>query len=341
MRDVELAGHAAGAGLDQPVGGVGEAEAVEQLAGAGPGVGARTGPGCGRRARGSPGRSPSGRWRASATTSPIDVADGVRVGGARRCRRPRPCRSPAATSVVRILTVVDLPAPLGPSRAKTRAGADVERQAVERADRRRAAAAGIGLDEVVGREGVAGPASGAENSAPVRRPRPPACASVGVRRIRGEAGELDAPGGGHGRTSRSRLRLRYGWLLLPRGRAPARRAGELRSAPVTSRRTAKSFGGRDRGRHGRIPAGGCVASRLRPSRRAAEHRRGHGVHDLGRELPDLHTGDEGGGDAAVGDGAVEHVEVARGGRPASAEEWRLVDGQTPDGRYGQAGPERR
>ncbi len=117
-REVEPAAHAAGVGLDAAVGGVGEVEALEQLAG--------------------PSR---GRLPAEAVEPPDhvevlvageDLVDGGELARTGRCvGGPRPDRSrtdtPATTaspssgssSVVRIDTAVVLPAPLGPSRPST------------------------------------------------------------------------------------------------------------------------------------------------------------------------------------------------------------------------------
>ena len=55
--------------------------------------------------------------------------------------------SSAIASVVRILTVVDLPAPFGPTRAKIVPGGDGEVEAVERPDAGVLPRRGIGLDE--------------------------------------------------------------------------------------------------------------------------------------------------------------------------------------------------
>ena len=79
---------------------------------------ARTARRCGRPARCSRGRSSSGpRW---SSAGPGRSPDALLAGrGRRRARRRCACPVSARDRVVRILTVVDLPAPLGPSRPKT------------------------------------------------------------------------------------------------------------------------------------------------------------------------------------------------------------------------------
>ena len=59
-----------------------------------------------------------------------------------------PCRRSGRDSVVRIFTVVDLPAPFGPSSPKIVPGATRQAHAVEGAD-----VARVDLDEVAGHDG--------------------------------------------------------------------------------------------------------------------------------------------------------------------------------------------
>ena len=130
-REIEPAPHAAGVRLDEPVGGVGEPEALEQL------VGARRATARGQvveaadhlevRARASAGRRPSrpGRRRRCGR-APRRLGDHVVAGDARACP------SVGRASVVRMRIAVVLPAPLWPSRPSTVPGGDVEVDVAER-----------------------------------------------------------------------------------------------------------------------------------------------------------------------------------------------------------------
>ena len=123
--EVEPAAHAAGEGLHQPVGGVGEVEPLEQLVGA------------------------LARRRLRQVVQPADhhevepgahqAVDGGLLGGdadaaraprrrgrRRRSRRRWRCPRSAGDSVVRMRMAVVLPAPLWPSRPSTVPGRDVE-----------------------------------------------------------------------------------------------------------------------------------------------------------------------------------------------------------------------
>ena len=129
--DVEPPLHAARVGAGQPVGRIGEAEALEQRRPrARLELARRAARGSGPGARGSRARSPRGRRLSAARRRRSRDARG-RAPAARRCRRPTPRRASGRESVVRILTAVDFPAPFGPSRAKIDAGLDRERDAVE------------------------------------------------------------------------------------------------------------------------------------------------------------------------------------------------------------------
>ena len=94
-RDVELAGHPTGVGLGEPVGIVGQTEAVQQLAVRAIAPPCGTCPGSARLAPGSPAPWPSDRWTTSAT--PARSAAGRRPDGAvRRSRRAWPARNQGA-----------------------------------------------------------------------------------------------------------------------------------------------------------------------------------------------------------------------------------------------------
>ena len=115
-REVEPAAHPAGVGLRDPSGRVGEVEALEQRVGPAPRLGAAelVQP---RTSRGSRARSGS---RRSPRTGRRGRSGGVPPGRRER-RRARRRALPASglSSVVRMRTVVVLPAPFGPSRPST------------------------------------------------------------------------------------------------------------------------------------------------------------------------------------------------------------------------------
>ena len=116
--EVEPAAHAAGVGLRRPLGGLGELEALEQLAAR---ARARPRGACGRAGRPSRGsRSRSGSRRPRRTARRARSWRAARRRRARRrARRPARCPPSASSRVARIRTAVVLPAPLGPSRPST------------------------------------------------------------------------------------------------------------------------------------------------------------------------------------------------------------------------------
>ena len=121
-REVEPAAHAAGVGLRHAVGGVGEVEALEQLAPArlGGARGARRRGG--RPSRGS--RAPV-RWSSTAAYWPARPMRARSFAASRTTSSPATRAVPASgeSRVERIRTVVVLPAPLGPSTPSTVPGA--------------------------------------------------------------------------------------------------------------------------------------------------------------------------------------------------------------------------
>ena len=115
-RDIQAPGHPAGVGPDQPVGRVGEAEPVEEFAGTGS-------------------RGPAAQSLDAGGEQQVLAAGGHRIAACLLCdQADLAAHLPGVADdvdagyagvaesgrdkVVRILTVVDLPAPLGPSRPK-------------------------------------------------------------------------------------------------------------------------------------------------------------------------------------------------------------------------------